>query len=136
MVGFCAGPLALLIASLATGTFSTLWDEALGLLLIAAAAGVSWLLLLGFAVEHARREGGQRSPFPLACGSLLTLIGVLLLLSNVWIEPAVQAEPNMQKLADAFGATTGAPDAVSLGLVALGLVVLVKPAHTLLFARR
>lgn len=135
MVGMCGAPIGLLVVSLAAGSIATLWDEALLLLLICFALGLVLLLVMGLGRAHGERTGDRSLELPLLWGSLLTIIGVLFLLGSVWIVPAINAEPSMQKLMGAIGSYR-VPHRVSAILVAAGIAVLAKPAHSLLFAKR
>ena len=131
LVGVCGPAIGLLVVSVAAGGIATLWDEAIGLLLVCLALGLMLLLVAGFGRAHAERTGDRSVQFGLLWGSLLSVMGVLLLLISAWIAPAVEAEPAMQKLGGGFSVHR-VPDWVSLTVVAGGIAVLARPARTLL----
>ncbi len=122
LIGVCGWVLCLAVLCLVCGRFELLLSLALPALCASLALG----LLLVVAHWHAVCAFGLRSSTPrlVLGGGLLTMVGILLLLADARVMPALAADPDLRAALDATGSALSVPWFVPLLALVGGAVVL------------
>jgi hypothetical protein len=122
LVGVCGWAIGLVAVALVAGRASLLWEIALPGALASLAMGL--LLVAAWAGARARFGDRDRTTVLVLVGGLLVVVGMLLLLVHVWVEPVLARDPDVQRVLSATGSLTHVPPALAWVLLAAGAVLL------------
>jgi hypothetical protein len=128
LVGVCGWALGLAVAALVAGRPEVVWQVALPGALVSLALGL--LLLVAWSAVLAQL--GRQAPATrlVLAGGLLSVLGVLLLLIHVWVEPVLR-EPEFERVLAATGSVRGVSMVLACLLLAAGVVLLALAARRL-----
>ncbi len=121
IVGVMGASIGYTIVFTIAGALSSTWPLLLGALAVSFALGMLFVRLL--TLWHAT---DRRSPNPcsLPSGELMVLIGLMLLLHNGFFVPVIESTPSLKNWMNRFVMLSWMPNAVGVGLAALGAILI------------